>query len=280
MSPHTLLRASRVLLLPMLLSGCYGEEFDQRTNDLDACVVGDWERLGPRMANRSERTLHLHEDGTYLWRDSKESSGGEWRVQLRIGEWFQYDDNLIRTVVKSVMTTGTDEADADALALQALETDAEYSPPLIRAGTAHCDNRHYREQVLIKISSYPDVFRMKVYGGFDDSWPLRTPTSLHTTQLTLHSNGIAEILRTGEFFDRSEEDFSNVSHAAYARQSSLPDGTPVVALTDCTGQSGCDIPEPIPAGIEYEYVDWKTALSVGTRYGVGETSGAADYFSR
>lgn len=275
---------SRTLLIiasALAVTGCGGESFDQRATNISACVIGNWDRLGPRLFNRDQLTLSFRDDGTYVERRTgNNSSDGTWHVNILAGPWFQYGDNIVRARVQIADGYGATEAEANADAEQALLSAPVRTQPSTTSGSTHCDNEHFKSDVLIRYSTSPEVFRNERYLGFRETWPARTPTALATEQLTLNASGIAEILRTEEYFDGSAPNTQSITHAAYAYQSSSPDGTPVLALTDCTGRSGCSHPESIPAGIEYEYVDWKTALSTGTRYGVGETTGKADYFAR
>lgn len=273
-------RIMHYIILAAALTGCVGEEFDQRAADISACVVGDWERLGPRMFNRDQRSLSFRADGTFQQKTTGSTSGGDWHVNIITGPWFQHGDNIVQAHTRIVDGYGASQAEADAEAEQALLVAPERSAPSVTSGSAHCDKSHYKSGVLVKYSSSPDVFRAEHYGGFRSNWPARMPAVLTTEQLTLSRNGIAEIQRTTEYFDGSGERTSTTTHAAYAYKSSGPDGTPVLALTTCEGQDGCFNPEPIPVGIDFEYVTWGTALSTGTRYGVGETTGKADYFSR
>lgn len=274
-------RIMHFIILAALLTGCGGEQFSTRSADLSACVVGDWKRQGPRMYNRGDHTISFRKDGTYEERSTGTASGGIYRANITTGPWFQYGDNIVKVETRIVDGYGNTVAEAIAEAEQALSVAQERRVPPISSGSAHCDKNHYKGGVLVKRSSSPDVFRIETYGGFINNWPERAPTVLTTEQLTLNkSNGIAEIERTREPLNGSGERTVTITHASYKYQSSLPDGTPVLALTRCEGKAGCLNPEPIAGSIKFEYVDWGTALSPGTKYGVGETTGLADYFKR
>ena len=275
-------RCALLLLLSITLTGCGGEEFGTRAKDLSDCSVGNWDRQGPRLSNRAALSLTFSDDGTFLRKESDDStSDGNSRVRLEAGPWFEYGDAIVRVIVKAVEGHGATVAEAEEQAQQALMAAPERTFPYIRgAGSTHCDSNHFKDSVLIKHSTSPDVFRIEQYRGFADTWPTRTPTSLATEQLTLFSTGIAEIQRTTQYFDGSETDTASTTHASWSYRSSMPDGRRVLALASCTGEVGCDNPETLAAGIEVEYVDWGTALSTGTTLGVGEPTGKADYFAR
>lgn len=273
-------RCALLALLTIALTACGGEEFGTRASNISGCAVGDWERLGPRLSNRSALSLSFLDDGTFVRTDSDENaSDGTSRVRIEVGPWFQHGDAIVRVILKVVDGYGATVEEATEEAQQALLTTPERAVPYTRgAGSTHCDSKHFKDNVLVKLSSAPDVFRIEQYLGFNQTWPTRTPTGLSTEQLTLHGNGIAGIQRTRQYFDGSGEDTATTTHAAWSYRSSMPDGRRVLALVSCNGQIGCDNPEYIPTDIEY--VDWGTALSTGTTYGVDETTGKADYFAR
>ena len=226
-------RIMHYIIPAAVLTGCVGEEFDQRAADISACVIGDWEWLGPRMFNRDELSLSFRADGTFQQKAIGSTSGGDWHVNIITGPWFQYGDNIVQAQTRIVDGYGPSQAEAEAEAEQALLVAPERIAPAVTSGSAHCDKSHFKSGVLVKYDSSPDVFRAEHYGGFRDNWPARMPTVLSTEQLTLERNGIAEIQRTREYFDGSAENTSTTTHAAYEYKSSAPDGTPVLALTTC-----------------------------------------------
>lgn len=280
MPQHKLLPAAFYLLAITLLTGCGGEEFGTRSSDIEACARGDWERTVPVNAYPLRQTEAYNADGTFRQVRHLEASNDRYRVAIEAGQWFLYEDNIVRAISR----TATGEADSIAAAQTSAEAllavATEQIPPVMQSGSTHCDPKYLKNDVLIQYRSTPDVFRNDRYLGFEENWPTRMPTRKESEQLTLRSDGIAEILRTVEYLHNAPgENSTSLTHAMYTHDTSFRDNYPVIELDDCTGQPGCSNPANI-TGPQLLYVNWKTALSPGTQNGTTAVTDNTQYYYR
>ncbi len=262
------------------LAGCGGEEFGLRSADIEGCTSGNWERTVPTNAFPLRQTEAYNRDGTFRQVRYIDANDGRYRVYIEGGEWYLYQDNIVRAISRTASSEATSIDAAKAAAEANLAVAVEQIPPVIHSGSTHCDPKHLKNNVLIKYGNSPDVFRNERYLGFEDNWPTRMPTRKESEQITLGSDGIAEILRTVEYLNNAPgQNSSSLTHAAYTHDTSFRDNYPVIELDSCAGQTGCTNPAYI-SGPQLLYVNWKTALSPGTQDGTTAVTENTQYYYR